>query len=80
MISNLKFSVILGFCDAVCVSSGFEAEQLFPQSCLQHLLPCDSSVPSHHHGVSIEINSRVPTAIISHMVALIFVDIHKLLL
>lgn len=50
-------------------SSGFEAEKLSPQSCLQHLWFLCSSPPP---WMSTEINSRVPTAIISHMVALIF--------
>lgn len=37
-----------------------------------HLLPCYLDVPYHHHGLSIEINSSVTSAIIPHTVPLIF--------
>ena len=37
-----------------------------------HLLPCYLGAPDNSHGLSIEINSSVTSAVISHVVLLIF--------
>lgn len=58
--------------NCVCVSSEFEREDLFPKRSVGHLLPCYLNVPYHHRGLSIEINSSVTSAIVSHTVPLIF--------